>query len=379
MTFPNEPFRPEEPTAPPTLVSIVLPTYNRGYCIDRALDSVLRQTYANFELLVVDDGSTDNTAAIICERYGRDPRFKYFVQKQSGVSVARNLGLRQARGKYVAFVDSDDVWKPWKLDLQIACMEFLPEDVGMIWTDMEAVDRTGRVFDPRHLRNYYRAYRWFGQDSLFRDSYNVRDVLPQAPPEGAAVRLHVGDIFSQMLMGNLVHTPTVVLRRTRLEKVRGFDESMLCAGGDYDFHLRTCREGEVAFLDVSAIQYQCDVDDRLSHPRTSLERGRNFLKTISGPLAQDRARIDLPSHMIDNVLAEAHGWIGEAALDRGLRTEARTHLFESLRRKPLQPRLAVLGVAALLPGPVASRLRSAYRRTKSLLRATPSPVRRARL
>ncbi len=353
---------------PAKLVSIVLPTYNRGYCVERALDSVKCQTYTNFELLIVDDGSTDDTAAMVNERYGHERRFKYFAQNNSGVSVARNLALRHASGEYVAFIDSDDVWKPWKLELQVACMEFLPEDVGMIWTEMEAIDGAGRVTDPRHLRNYYGAYRWFGGDSLFQTAYNVRDILPQAHLEDTAARLYVGDLFSPMLMGNLVHTPTVMLRRTRLEKVKGFDESLVSAGGDYDFHLRACREGEVAFLDAPAIQYQTEVGDRLTRPQTSLQRGRNFLKTISGPLADDRARVNLPDRMVDEVLAEAHGWIGEDALRLGLRGEARTHLYQSLRHKPRQPRIALLGAAALLPGSVTRRLLQGYRWTKILVR-----------
>lgn len=353
--------------SPSKLVSIVLPTYNRGYCIDRTLDSVMCQTYTNFELLIVDDGSTDNTADMVRERYGRESRFKYFVQKNSGVSVARNLALGHARGEYVAFIDSDDAWRPWKLELQVACMEFLPEDVGMIWTEMEAIDAAGRVTDPRHLRNYYGAYRWFDNDSLFRTSYNLRDILPRAPLPDTAARLCVGDLFSPMLMGNLVHTPTVMLRRTRLERVTGFDESLIRAGGDYDFHLRTCREGEVAFLDAPAIQYQSGAGDRLTGSETSLQRGRNFLKTISGPLAHDRARIKLPARMIDEVLAEAHGWIGEDALRLGLHAEARTHLYQSLRHKPWQPRVALLGTAALLPGSATPRLLQGYRWTKSLI------------
>src|SRR5687768_1729437 len=127
------------------LVSVVIPTYNRAYCVRRAIDSALAQTYPHLEVIVVDDGSTDGTAELMRTAYGHDGRVRYHRQANGGVSAARNRGIALARGEYVALLDSDDRWKPWKLQAQVACLEHAP-DVGMVWTDMEAVDPDGKVF-----------------------------------------------------------------------------------------------------------------------------------------------------------------------------------------------------------------------------------------
>src|SRR5947207_692803 len=112
------------------LVSIVVPTYNRAYCLPRTIDSALAQTYASVEVIVVDDGSKDDTAALVRARYGSDGRVQMISQQNAGVAAARNTGMAAARGDYVALLDSDDVWQPWKLELQMACMRAHP-DVGM--------------------------------------------------------------------------------------------------------------------------------------------------------------------------------------------------------------------------------------------------------
>src|SRR5690349_2852214 len=120
------------------LVSVVIPTFNRAYCIAQTIDSALAQTHENIEVLVVDDGSKDNTAELIAEKYKREPRVRYLPQKNQGVAAARNYGLSAARGEYIALLDSDDLWLPWKIAAQVRCLEALPE-AGMVWTDMDAI------------------------------------------------------------------------------------------------------------------------------------------------------------------------------------------------------------------------------------------------
>jgi len=106
------------------LVSIIMPAYNCGDFIGIALDSVVAQTYQNWELIVVDDCSTDNTAEIVKEYMRRDSRIKYLrLDKNSGAAVARNTAIDIAKGKYIAFLDSDDVWFPNKLSKQIEFMK----------------------------------------------------------------------------------------------------------------------------------------------------------------------------------------------------------------------------------------------------------------
>lgn len=112
------------------LVSVIIPAYNAAWCVAKAIDSALAQTYALTEVLVVDDGSTDETATVV-EAYGA--RVRLLRQANGGLSSARNLGIRNARGEYVAFLDADDYWLPAKLERQINLMR-AHSDVGFCST-----------------------------------------------------------------------------------------------------------------------------------------------------------------------------------------------------------------------------------------------------
>lgn len=343
------------------LISVVVPTFNRGYCLVGALESVFAQTYRNFEILLVDDGSTDGTREILQRRWPNEPRLRYFRQENRGVSAARNLGLGSARGAYIALLDSDDAWMPWKLEVQLACLAHFPE-AGMVWTDMAAVDPDGIVVDPLHLRTMYGAYKWFTAGDLFSETIPLAQVMPLVSGPPATATVHYGDIFSPMIMGNLVHTSTVLLRRSRFEQVVAFDEHMK-TGEDYDFHLRTCRAGPVVFLDAAAIRYQTGRADRLTRPELSIQIGRNFLRTITPVIQRDRDRITLPQWMIERSLANGHEWVGQAALSVGDHAEARRHLAASLRLHPQLHTLAMLA-AALLPAMLTQFLRKSLRRIR---------------
>src|SRR5262249_52485637 len=142
------------------LVSVIVPTYNRAYCLERTLTSALSQTYRNLEIVVVDDGSTDSTKELVATVARRDVRVRYVRQANKGVSAARNAGFARCTGDFVALLDSDDVWWPWKIELQLSCMARFA-DVGMIWTDMQAIDSEGREVSSAYIRTMYSAWSHF--------------------------------------------------------------------------------------------------------------------------------------------------------------------------------------------------------------------------
>ncbi len=349
------------------LVSVVVPTYNRAYCLERAVSSVLAQTYQNVEVVLVDDGSTDDTRTLVDRLWSGSQKVRYLYQANRGVSAARNLGLRAAAGDYLALLDSDDIWLPWKLEAQLACLRALPH-VGMIWTDMEAIDPDGRVLQPRFLRHMYLAYRWFSPERLFAVQQPLSELMPEMPPALAFDPIvRSGDIFSPMLMGNLVHTSTVLLRRSRYEQVGFFDETMR-TGEDYDFHLRTCRAGPVALLEAPAIRYQCGRSDQLSRSGLMVEIAQNFLRTVERALETDRAQVTLPAWMLKRSLADGHLWLGEAAFNAGDLPRARTHLLASLRLYPRRSRAVLLYSTAMIPPRLAQPLLRLLRAVKRKLR-----------
>jgi GT2 family glycosyltransferase len=219
----------------------------------------------------------------------------------------------------------------------------------MVWTDMAAIGPDGGVVNPRYLKTMYLAYRRFGEKDLFTKSYPLSECVPQLGELFPGHRFLVGDIFSPMITGNLVHTSTVLLTRERLKRVVGFNEELKVSGEDFDFHLRTCREGLVGFVDVASIRYQIGRPGQLTSRPYRVHMSRNFLNTILPAIERDRQRIRLPQRTLRATVAYGHRWYGEQLLLAQSRAEARRHLRESLR---WQWSLRALGLYALswLPG-----------------------------
>lgn len=202
-------------------VSIVMPAYNREKYISSAIDSVLAQTFADWELIVVDDGSRDGTRQI-AERYaaGHPGRITVIAQANSGVVIARNTGIRAARGTYIAFIDSDDLWHPEKLARQVACFQQTP-DAAFVYTGYETIDADGRT--DRIIR----------PDVRFRG--HVRDLLWTEPNE---------------ILG-----PTLMVRRDALFAVGLFDER-LRAAENVDLRLKLARLGPLEYVDAVLYRYR---------------------------------------------------------------------------------------------------------------------------
>ena len=128
-------------------VSVVIPTYNRARVVGEAIDSALAQTHERLEVIVVDDGSTDDTAERVGRR--RDRRLRYVRREHAGVSSARNAGIAAATGDLVSFLDSDDLWKPEKIETEVAALARHPE-AGGVFSDLEK--RDGATVVPSFMR-----------------------------------------------------------------------------------------------------------------------------------------------------------------------------------------------------------------------------------
>jgi len=337
----------------PGLVSVVIPTYDRSDLLRQAVESVLDQTYRPVEILVVDDGSTDDTPEVVAA-YG--PPVRYIRQENAGVSAARNRGMRHARGEFVALLDSDDAWDPWKLEAQIALLRAHPE-MGMTWSDMRAVNPEGEVVSPTYLRTMYGAYREVTIDRVLERRGSLGRYDPECPPGAETAPVYVGDLFPFMILGNLVHTSTVVIRRDRLRKTGGFDERRR-TGEDYEFHLRTTYQGPVGLLDTPTIRYRIGAADQLSAPHRHLEMAESNLETLSRWLPVARERNELPPDAIRRRVAGAHTWRIGAELDAGRLGDARREGRFTRDQLPLLLKsLLPVGVRSAL-----SRIRSGLRR-----------------
>jgi glycosyltransferase involved in cell wall biosynthesis len=331
------------------LVSVVIPTYNRGRAVERAIESALAQDYPDVEVIVVDDGSKDDTRARL-QRYEGHPKVRCFFKTNGGVASARNHGIREARGEFVAFLDSDDAYLPGKLRLQVECLRLLPK-AGLIWSDMDAVDAQGKVVSERHLRKMYGTYRFFPSPTdLFSRELNG--------PEG--VKLYAGDILSPIVLGNIVHTSTLMVRAERIKKAGMYDPEKYPPrqpGEDHDFHLRLCAAGPVAFVDAVTIRYVVGAGDAITNPENNRVISLSHLEHLQQALAKYHDRLRLPRKLVTDSLADAFGWAGQAHFHEGMFDEARKYLLESLRLRPLRAeRWKYLG-ATFVPKPVQDVLR----------------------
>lgn len=205
-------------------VSVVIPTLNRSDWIKQAIDSVLAQTFDDYEIIVVDDGSTDDTRQVVNELQQNNTSIKYHYQNNRGRSASRNIGIYLAQGKWIAFLDSDDLFMPDKLKIQFTALQSNPE-YGMSYSDALAVNEQGRAINNRPLR----LAEFTGQ-------------------------IYPGLLF---LKGTMITTPTVMARREVLLEVGGFDETMsVCE--DLDLWRRIARKYPVLQIrqPLSVIRYR---------------------------------------------------------------------------------------------------------------------------
>jgi glycosyltransferase involved in cell wall biosynthesis len=347
-----------EGAATPGLVSVIIPTFNRGYMLGRAIESVLSQSYTDVEVIIADDGSTDDTATV-ARRYG--PKVRYFSQVNAGVSAARNLGLRYAQGEFIALLDSDDAFFPWKVEAQVALLRRHP-GLGMVWTDMVAASESGEIIHAAFLREMYSAHKQARIEDFCGEALTLGNVWPGAPSTVAGRPFYTGDLFSHMILGNLVHTSTVLLRRERLSRVGGFDEQLRPAGEDYEFHLRTTFEGPVGFLDAASIIYRVGAPDQLTAPSLMAHIARNNLTTVLRWVDRGRDRITLPPRVLQRRLAESYRWVGMTEIEECRAASGTRSMWKSLSHQPIQPKLALLLAFSLLPGSLQRHARILYGR-----------------
>lgn len=345
------------------LVSVVIPSYNRARLVGDAIESVMGQTWSHVEAIVVDDGSTDDTEAVVAPyvaRYG--DRVRYVRKPNGGVASARNLGFTLARGEFIALLDSDDIWQPWKAAAQVRLMRQHPE-VGMVWTDLSAVTDDLVMIEPAHLRTFYHNYQRVRIEDIMRRGGELLELGPDVPREISTRPFYVGDIFSPMFLGSLVHTSTAVLRRERLQRAGGFDESFRRAGEDYEFHLRTTFCGPVGFIDASTILYRVGNADQItSHALVHIARGN--LQTVLRWRTQGAHRLALTTRAIKERVAESHAWVGDVELRQGDRSAARRAFLHSLKEGPPDIRRLAMLCVTLVPRAIVDKVLNIRRRLR---------------
>lgn len=223
------------------LVSVLIPSYNAAATLGETLDSVLRQTYPHIEIIVVDDGSTDNTASVL-ERY--TGKVQAIRAPNGGVAAARNRGLRCARGEYVALLDHDDICEPERIRQQVDYLLANP-DVLLCSSDFSAFTSDGEV-----ARSYIARY----YNMVSSAAGGVRSLYGHAAGS-SALDTYSGHIYDNMVAGNFVHPPTVMFRHAIADQVGEFNEQFryVC---DWDWLTRASRLGKIGFIERPLLRYR---------------------------------------------------------------------------------------------------------------------------
>jgi glycosyltransferase involved in cell wall biosynthesis len=284
------------------LISVIIPAYNAEKTIRESIDSALKQTCSDFELIVVDDGSTDATAAIVAAV--DDPRIKLFSYTNAGGAVARNRGLAQATGEFVAFLDADDLWLPEKLSAQLTALKACPEaKVAYCWTD--SIDESG-----------------------------------QALRQGCHITAN-GNVFAKLLLVCFVVSGSnPLIYRSALLEINGFDES-LTASQDYDLYLRLAARYPFVAVPAPLVLYRLSRTSMSTNLRrleaTSLQvRKQAFAKSLQplSPVLLNHSIANFYKSALFRILndpaSRTNGWIAAQFLWRMLR-----HDPSLLRRRVL--------------------------------------------
>src|SRR6266568_4244071 len=265
-----------------TTVSVVIPTYNRARWLGGASRTVMQQSHPILEILVVDDGSKDQTKEL-CAQFG--PPVRHLPQEHAGAAVARNRGVQEARGEYVAFLDSDDLWEQRKLETHLAVHRAVPQ-VGWSMSDSQVIDLEGRPLPPpQGFARSFPVFRDLGvEPERFFASVMTRTTVFAA---GRTHAVYSGDAFALLFEGNFATPQCTVMQRGLCERVGGFDPSMLVAQDTEYFH-RVAAMSPVAIILEPLVRWRVGLDDHNTSPRNTVPIVRNALISVDRAVALRR-------------------------------------------------------------------------------------------
>jgi glycosyltransferase involved in cell wall biosynthesis len=277
-------------------VSVVIPSYNRARRLPTALDSVLRQGQHDLEIIVVDDGSTDDTSKVAAS-YG--DVVKYIYQTNGGVGAARNTGLRHATKEFIAFLDSDDRWYDYKLDVQLALFRARP-DIGLVFSEFD-------IEKPGGGSRTNGASIWAGRSLDFPEMMRLsvrrpEDLAADRPWPRETVDCRVGGMYRQLLDELPVLTSSVIVRRSVLDRDTWYAERVALFE-DWEFFARVSRRTKVGFVTIPTTANIGHDDAGRVSACSSVDRAESYLSLLERVWLSDAEFVR--SHA--TALSSAHG------------------------------------------------------------------------
>lgn len=273
---------------PMPTVSVIIPTYNREQLLGRAIQSVLAQTYQDFELIIVDDGSTDNTERLV--KSFNSEKIRYIWHRENkGTSAARNTGIQSAKGDYIALQDSDDEWLPDKLEKQMRAFATAPPEVGIVYSGFHMIITNKRKYKPS----------------------------PSITPKD-------GDIFSSILKGEYLVSPqTTVVKRECFERAGMFDEA-LSSIEDWELFLRFSKHYQFKYINEPLVLYYPQPDSMSRNKSATIKVYKLILKRYFEDIKQDK-----------KLLARHYLRLGHFLYSSGELSQGRGYFAKSIKTHPL--------------------------------------------
>ncbi len=307
-------------------VSIIIPTYNREHLLGRAIQSVLDQTYQNFELIIVDDGSTDDTEKLVKSFNSEKIRYIWHGENK-GPSAARNTGIQSAKGDYIAFQDSDDEWMPRKLEKQMRAFETASPAVGIVYT--------GRYSIKNDKKDYAPPTKWTPID---------------------------GDIFSSLLKACLVPAQVALVKRDCFERAGMFDERFP-ALVDWELFLRMSRYYQFKCINEPLVIKYHQPDSITENQSACIKGFEQMLETYFEDIKQDKT-----------LLARYYFWLGHLLYSNGKLSEGWNYFVRSLKAYPLDIRVVGALLVSLLGKTIYNIVAERYRQIWYLCSGRPYTI-----
>ena len=288
-----------DPLSTVPVVSVVMPVHNGAKYLREAIDSILNQTFRDFEFIIVDDGSTDESATILADYVRQDARVKVISQINAGITPSLNNGMRAARGEFLARMDCDDLSMPERFEKQVAYLRAHPDCV-LVGSQAMMVDPEGLPIRPKH-------------DTSYDHAAIVAALLNKGWP--------------------IVH-PTVMIRTAVMREIGGYDEQYR-AVQDHDLFARLAERGQLANLPDILLHYRQHFN-AISFAKAQLQS--EMLNQIVR-VARERRGMDLPPHLQTTVSRDRSpikvqtDWVWDA-LKSGNTATARKHAVKILRSSP---------------------------------------------
>ena len=325
------------------MISVILPTHNRSNLVKYAVESVLGQSYQDIELIVVNDGSTDNTEDTLQPYFSR---IHYLYQSQGGPGRARNRGIEAAQGEYIAFIDDDDIWLPFKLELQIELLTKHPE-LALICTNFKVFDSKSEC--DSFIKKYFGLFKRTGLD--FDNIFQNKELLPLGKtlaPVSSSSYFYWGQVFSTIFQGSFIFQSSIIARKKIFLEMGGYDEA-LSDNEDYKICLKISQKYSIGYVDVDTLRVKLAENTRSNDSSRRTIFWENNLSIVESALNCSENLQRLTKEIIRSRLSLMYYKIGLYALGDGENAKSRLYLYKLIRITPWKLNPYILWLITFFP------------------------------